>query len=296
MSRVLVSLVGEQPVPNLLPVRHIEPAQVLLVHTGHTERTAQRLAGVIGHASCEFLQTGPYGMTDIRDRLVEWAGHRALGNEVLFNLTGGTKLMAFAALEVARQRAAAVLYYESEGGLSLLHSFRWSEGYLQEGRPEQVTTLVTADEFLRLYVGKYETKEYKDDLEQVGDALGSLGPEYDLLTNVHLVGVAGNVEVDFVLTRRNQLAVGQVKRTASKTKGIDQLLAATDQRTLGTYTRRILVTTQELDTNSVDLAEAHRIRVVVLSSARAGALSDEDRDRLLAAVREEMEPAREAWG
>lgn len=296
----MVLLVGEQPVPNLLPVRHIKPNSVLLVHTSDTKKAAQRLADFIGHAFCELWETDPYELTAIRDRLSDWAGQQALSNEVFFNLTGGTKLMAFAALEAARQHGAAVVYYESGGGRSLLRSFRWREGYLLESGSEKVTARVTADEFLRLYVGEYQKKEDEKDkngLErQVRDAFTSLDPEYDLLTNVHLVGVAGNVEVDFVVAHGNQLAVGEVKKTASKTRGIDQLLAATDRQALGTYTKRILVTTQKLSPNDGDLAQAHRIRVVVLSSARAGALSDEDRDRLLTAVREEMEPAREAWG
>jgi hypothetical protein len=294
----MVALVGEQPIPNLLPLRHLRQDRVHLVYTDRTKKMAGRLAGVIGHSFCESWETDPYDVGRIRVGLEQCVKQQEGEDEILFNLTGGTKAMAFAALEVARKLGAPVLYFQSERGRSRLYFYRWSAGCLELDRDEEVAGAVTADEFLRLYVGEYTRKpDYANDLErQVGGALARLGQDYDLLTNVYLVGIGSNVEVDFVLARRNQFAVGEVKRKASKAEGIDQLLAVTDQRTLGTYTRRILVTTHDLDTNSANLAGTHRIRVVVLGSAREGVLSAEDQDRLLAAIREEMEPAREAWG
>ncbi len=45
----LITLVGEQPIPSLLPIRHLQPERVFLVHTtgnSGTEAVAQRVADV----------------------------------------------------------------------------------------------------------------------------------------------------------------------------------------------------------------------------------------------------------
>jgi len=39
----LILLVGEQPLPNLLPTRRINPELVVLVHTDRTKEIAERL-------------------------------------------------------------------------------------------------------------------------------------------------------------------------------------------------------------------------------------------------------------
>ena len=78
----------------------------------------------------------------------------------------------------------------------------------------------------------------------------------------------------------HQVAVLEAKRKAGK-EGIDQLNGVTDQRTLGTYTRKLLVSATPLDDNNLALAAAHRIDVVVLESGRESALSAADRAKLI---------------
>ena len=56
-AELLVSLVGEQPIPNLLVMRQLQPQKHLLVYTQKTEAVARRLRQIIGGSEVE----GPDG-------------------------------------------------------------------------------------------------------------------------------------------------------------------------------------------------------------------------------------------
>lgn len=47
MQSIMVALVGGQPMPNLLPVRHLAPDGVLLIYTTGTQTVYQRLAALL---------------------------------------------------------------------------------------------------------------------------------------------------------------------------------------------------------------------------------------------------------
>lgn len=50
---VMISLVGEQPVPNLLAVLHVRPEHVVLVCTERTKGVSERLRSVLKKRSQE---------------------------------------------------------------------------------------------------------------------------------------------------------------------------------------------------------------------------------------------------
>ena len=47
MSKTMLCLVGERPVPNILPIRHCRPREVALVHTHTTKRVSDNLAPLL---------------------------------------------------------------------------------------------------------------------------------------------------------------------------------------------------------------------------------------------------------
>jgi hypothetical protein len=200
--------------------------------------------------------------------------------------------MSLAAYETARQLSAQAFYYQSEQNQSLVHPYYFdSNGTLVCEVPFKLDATMNIDEFLRMYVDHYKPGEFRDPFERnVAAVLQPLSPEYEFLPNVELTGVSGNVEIDFILRYRNTLAVGEVKLKAKKTDGIDQLSAVTDQRTLGTYTKKFLVSANDLHPNDKDLAIAYRICTVILPSGREKNLSQADCESLIRAIRKEMEP------
>ncbi len=292
MATILVSLVGEQPAPNVLPILHYCPSRVILVHTSRTAQVAARIADVLGGDLVirPFCSTDPYRVSEIKAALERYLANPQLaGAEYIFNLTGGTKIMGYAALETARQLRAPAFYYQTEDNQNLIHPYRFDPaGLLVCDPPIPVLATLTIDQFLRLYVGKYSTGSFRNDFERsVAEALGSLGSEYESLTNVIL---GPNVEVDWILRYLNLIAVGEVKAHATKSAGIDQLNSATEQRMLGTYTKKFLLSSRDLHQNDADLVKASRITPLILTSGAQGSLSDADAEKLIRAIRSAMEP------
>ena len=288
--KTMILLVGEQPAPNLLPMRHFNPSQVLLVYSGRTEKTAKRLQRVIG-SQCQTFDcpTDAYRVEVIRqDIQTQIAEHKWQDSDLRFNLTGGTKTMVIAAYEVARMLDARAFYYQTEDNQSLLHLYRFEHGELICESPELIQVALTLDDHLRLYVGDYHTGRLKEGLElMIEQVLRQRLPEYEILTSVKLIEVAGNLEVDLMVGYHNQVAVLESKRQGKK--GIDQLNSVANQRTLGTYTKKILVSQAPLDGNNQDLAQAYNIRVATLPSAESGTLSQPDQDTLIQTIRDAME-------
>ena len=88
----ILSLIGEQPIPNLLPIRYLNPRAAILVHSDFTEKSAKQLTNVI-HAQLEvsFLPVDAYQIDQIQAALKAEISRRNLdASQVVFNLTGGT--------------------------------------------------------------------------------------------------------------------------------------------------------------------------------------------------------------
>lgn len=293
MGRILVSLVGEQPAPNILPLGHFAPDHVILIHTKRTEALAGRIAALIGSKVIEpFCKTDAYRLDQIRSSLETYLEkHAPSDSELIFNLTGGTKTMGYAAMDLARQRAARAFYYQTEDNQSLIHPYRFEAGNMLCEAIIPIQAALTLDQHLRLYINSYTLGKFKNDFERnVFAVVQSLGDDYEAYSNVELTGISGNVEVDWAIRYQNTIAVGEVKLHAKKTDGIDQLNGVTDQRTLGTYTRKFLVSADAMHINDLDLAEAYRITTVILPSGRQPELTSEDIQKLSRTIRLAMEP------
>ncbi len=292
---ILISLVGEQPAPNVLPVRHFAPKQVALVCTKlHRTRTlAENIAAVIGESAVRpFCETEAYRVDSIKASLRQYIEQHGWNPDALiFNLTGGTKTMAIAALELARQLGASAFYYQTEENQSLLHLYRFDGTQLTCQEPIRIEATLTIDEFLQLYIGRYAKGEFKNDFERsVANVLEQLGADYEYCPNLKLTGVGPNVEIDGVVRFRNTIGVIEVCVHATKKDGIDQLASVTDQKTLGTYTKKFLISADELHANDQELAKAYRINSIVLPSGRQNVLSEEDKRKLIETIKAQMEP------
>jgi len=288
--KTMIALVGEQPLPNVIPVKYYSPSRLVLAHTKNERSTliAKRIKEFFGdQPKVDLLELeNGYNIDQIYSRLYQFICQNELG-ELLFNLTGGTKPMSFAALELAQELKCQAFYYQSENNLSQLHLYDLSAGSLKYQEPISIDVNLEVEDVLKLFVGKCCKKNFENAFEeQVFNILKNLGKEYSVLHNVY---VGPNVEVDWILCYKNKLAVGDVKSQVKKS-GIDQVNGVTDQRTLGTYTKKFIISAREPDDNNRLLAEAYRIKVIVVPSANNnGTLSDEDRQKIVEEIQKEME-------
>ncbi|MEM4168267.1 MAG: DUF1887 family CARF protein, partial [Candidatus Caldarchaeum sp.] len=138
---MLLSLIGEQPIPVLLVDRALKPAQHILAHSERTRRVAENLETLLPHAQTLPLQD-PYDLEGIRT-----AFERVYQPGMIFNLTGGTKPMAWAGYDVARSRGAQVVYLESEKKQSKLYRFDFSNLEARQVN-EILPSLLTVSDYL----------------------------------------------------------------------------------------------------------------------------------------------------
>ncbi len=280
--KVMIALVGEQPIPNLLPVRHDRPDQVILVYTERTRRVGKRLTLLLGDAVAT-LEVTPYDIMAIQRALSQLIAEREwAAADVTFNLTGGTKPMAFAAYRLAEQLGSPFLYLQSEGGESLAYHYQFLDQGAALVKRETIPPVLNLDDYLRAHLGSYEEGPPKWEFEIM--VYAALQARVDEIKTS--VKHGGALEIDLVLRCGNQVAIAEVKsgRKALGKEGIDQLNTAAEQRYLGTYTRKLLVVDRPFGSNNRALAEAHRITIVELPSATAGKLSDEDKEKLSSVV------------
>jgi hypothetical protein len=248
----LLSLIGEQPIPVLLVHRALRPARHILAHTERTLRVAENLHQLLPGAELLLLENA-YDLAGIRK-----AFEAVFQPGMTFNLTSGTKPMAWAGYEVAQKNRCQVVYLESEGKQSRLHRIVFSGSVLQQ-HSELLPELLNIEDYIRAHGLRIESELTFSNEQEVAlyHALRQLVDE--CRPNLKFPAF----EVDFLVRRGNQVAAIEAKdKKKSSRFGIDQLTTITGREYLGTYTGRIWVVRNTPGDNLRELAQAYRIEVV----------------------------------
>jgi hypothetical protein len=290
---LIVSLVGEQPIPVLLPLLAGRYGMALMAHTEQTRRQAERLRRILANKlQVELLQVHAYRIEDTQQALDRWVRQAGLPAErVWFNLTGGTKPMMLAAFALAARRGIGFLYLESEGGQSVLYHYRVDEGgRVQELDQQTLPPLLDIRTYLDAHVDDAQIvgmgKTQGAQLEAaVAKALE--GHVDEVACGVRMGG--GNIDIDLAVRYGNQVGIIEVKGGKVNKQAIDQLNTAGGREYLGTYTRKFWVrarsagsTARTLD----ELATARSIIVIELPSyLETGQISPEDSQKLVTKIR-----------
>ena len=292
---VMVLFLGEQPIPNLLPVRAYRPQNVFLVSTARTERVRRHLEPLLGVPSVTCL-VEPYDVLAVERTVVRSLAERGWErSRLLFNLTGGTKLMVLAGYRLAERYASPFLYLEMEGvGNGTVYRHRFGSGGLLLEGCDVLPSLITIDEYLKAHVDTYHVTGASRDgggkfEETVAEALEGVVDE-------RLLGVklGGALDIDLVVRCGNRVGIAEVKSggKALSKEGISQLGTAGGREFLGIYTSRFLIIDTVWDhtrSNLRELAKLRGIELVELPSYRIdGRLSREDRQRLAEVVGQKL--------
>lgn len=279
VEQVMICLVGEQPVPNLLPIRHCKPNQVVLVCSQTTKRVSDNLERLLkGQFTVSSHEVPPYDIVDAQRNLEVYLSQQGWqGADLLFNLTGGTKPMSLAAFLLAQKLKSAVIYMESEGGQSLLYRYEWLDQLLKLRGPEIIQEKFSIDDYLKAHVGTYSYRKKKDDFSQLLHT--KLQPHVDEI----LVGVSidPNIEIDLIIRCGNNIGVAEVTTGRADKEKIDQLHSLTERGFLGTYIKRLLISAQQLELNNSELARAYGITVIDQLQVESGRLLRESKKRLI---------------
>ena len=289
---ILLSLLGEQPIPNLLPLWHAPQYTVTqFAATPTTLPLARALAEFIRHdpqlgrlTVLEPLELAAYDVQLARARLAEaLAAHQLSSQQVCLNLTGGTKLMSLAALQAAFGSGVPLMYVATEQN-SVIY-FR-SDG--SEERREPIKVAITAAQYLAAHglevstapnFGSGPVKPRQaggDALEKRVEALARKSGHFDdvqrnlFIRKVTKNGPVAN-ELDVVVTRNGRLAVcsckmidtGNARGRDIMREAIYEVASLSRREVAGIYCGKVLVNSQPVMAPAIsDRAEASGVKLV----------------------------------
>lgn len=146
---VLIQLIGEQTIPNILPVNRLKPQKVYNLCTDKTEHEGLRINRWIAN---KFQGSIRPQLRKLRGEDLYIATRRACeelltqhaGKRIIMNLTGGTKLMSLAMYQAAETVADAMVIYIQSGQEPFYHvkSADWEDGFDREALPTEKLSII----------------------------------------------------------------------------------------------------------------------------------------------------------
>ncbi len=283
---ILISLVGEQPIPNLLPLwqfPQIDRAQFAATETTmpHAETTARAVQNDPALNRVKILPALKVDAYDIHKTRLALA--QAIGRyleeekEVWLNLTAGTKIMSLAALQAAYGTGITLIYTSSETGEFI---FLRSDG--SESRREKIDVKIGVRQYLQAYGFEVSNNQafrpegyYTPEPPKEGDALEiqveqrarESGLFDDVMRHIYIRRKTsrGDVmnELDVAVTRNGKLAVCSCKATQELDKEVLYELSSVSRREYaGIYCGKVIATTAEVSDALLDRARAWGIWLV----------------------------------
>lgn len=273
---ILINLVGEQPLPNLMPIALEEPSEVVLVYSDLTRRVAKNLCQLID-VPVILHEVDAYSIAETEAYLRGLIDEKQwLAGALLFNLTGGTKPMSLGAFRVALDTGSRALYLRTERPPTIYY-FDFAQG----SEPITATPLGSLSPILCLatFLRAFRGSQYqvRGDYAKTEPGRSFEKAAHKALTECVdevMVGLKLDdvVDIDLVLRTGNEVALVECKIGQNGRKGaIDQLNTAGGRDYLGTYTRKIIVSNVpwKTETNLSALAQARRIDVIELVDYQA---------------------------
>jgi len=271
----LLSLIGEQPIPNLLVARALRLEQGMLCCTETTEKVAANLSALLPEA--EICVIDPYNLTQAQEQIDTFCAP-----DTVINLTSGTKPMALAAYEVARARGLVCVYLVSEGDKTLLYRYEFRNSSPGLVNRQILGELIDINDYIGVHGLIPKAEKGPQNAQEAGLRRWLEKQVDECRSNL----VFDAFEVDFILRRGNRVTLLEAKMSDhQRRKGIDQLNTAGGRAYLGIYTGKIYAVHKPLGPQLTRLAEARNIQVVIVTGKldhRTGrmVLSEESQGKL----------------
>ena len=291
---LLVALIGQQRVPNLIPIKYLQPHRVLMFHSDYTERVSIVLKEVLAHG--DFNQqievitqcVDPYNIIKAMEMMLSQLNrHGWEPSTTVFNITGGTKPMAIAACNIARVSGAKIAYLNNESPDIELYSYVFGQrGDIRLEESHAVSNLISIIDYLDIHVGprRYKVEGFSKAAGGAYDKAVYEAVEGSVDETLAGVNVENGVEIDLVVRCGNRVGIAEVKTGSGATKKhpIEQLVIATERDVLGRYTSRFLIIDRRMIAEELrDLAAARGIELIELPSfEETGCISEDDKSLL----------------
>ena len=299
MKPALFSLVGHQPLPTLMVIRHLKPSVVVLLGTNARELKLRRKnlkaiidadakAGGDGHVEViEPPDVDAWNMESIIQRVGDVCTKYDLEHDnVVFDVTGGTKAMSISLAQVAKDRGSELVYLDSDDFHVRLWRYRFEDSpppagksklELVGGEPTRLGELLEIKDLIRAYLGDVGYPARAVDTRQEGywfardvhRGFQSLQGQPRIDESRERVYISAKEEVDIILRSQNRFALVECKWVQDpakdpKMEGVYQLNNAASERYLGTYTAKIWAVRTRCNRDTREVADAHLVNILEL--------------------------------
>jgi hypothetical protein len=289
-NMILLSLVGEQPIPNLLPLwQNPEFDQFQLAFTETTQPCATALQNAVANDPAlrhvkmlKPLLLKAYDVQQARLMLNKAiTTHLENGLAVCLNFTGGTKIMSMAALQAAYGTGISLMYVSTEERQVIYYA---SDG--SEVRREPIQVAISVEQYLQAHglevsdnlAFKKNWRQYAepppkagDDLEKKVEALALRSGLFDdvrrnVFIRKHNRSAMVKNELDVVAIRNARLVVCSCKAGREITKDdLYELASLSRRESAGIYCGKVLASATEAPHAQVERARSMGIQLVSAS-------------------------------
>lgn len=285
MNKIIILLLGDQPIPNIIPVRFLKPQEIVFVHSDRTKKVYDRLKKLYPETLPHLeVEVPAYDVIAAKEKI---AGKiRSLGfagEDLLFNLTGGTKIMSIAAFELAQEIGSPFIYLQSEGSQSRMYTFQFSGGQAHLVKDEIIPGVLTINDYVQAYFDDFSWTDFPDNEGGRFERAVHEAIKREVHECLHGLKYSGALDVDLILRYENQVAIAEIKSggQARRKDGIGQINNIAAQVFFGTYLKKLLIVDTVWDetlANLRELAQAHDITVIEIPSyGQTGEISDLDK-------------------
>ncbi len=156
--KILISLIGKEVIGNFRVFKYIKPDKVVHLYSDDTKVYNQNLSAIIeARYDCkvESFEVGGFDYDDCLQKLQLLTSNE--GDEIISNISGGTKIMSLALYAFAHEinQASSVCYFDTN------QNIHW----LSKKTKDSITTEILLEEYIELQGQKITSKiEYKDTL------------------------------------------------------------------------------------------------------------------------------------
>jgi len=275
MTRKLIELVNHQPILNLIPIRAVKPDEVIFVGTREEHATIEHLK----HTLKRNIQVHTL---DVHDPFDPITIHKDIDSYIkrlgwdpsktIFDLSGGSKMMAIGAYQLAMEKSGILADVERVRHQYRLRLYHFKDGHAVLQQDTVLPALITVEDYLNAHLPGFDVEGFSTDergrIDEGGEfektLFEALKPDVDeVFAGVRPAGVANQIEIDLVVRRKNGVGIIEAK-TGVKKAGIDQLDTAGNPYYMGMYATKFLITGRRLPRAHKTLAAAQQIHVIEL--------------------------------
>ncbi|HAY32504.1 MAG TPA: DUF1887 family CARF protein [Ignavibacteria bacterium] len=111
--KILINLIGGQPAPVYIGIRSLNPDLVIQIYSIESKFQLDRIKNTLANFNYEEVQVHPYDYDSCR-KIIKSILSEYDNDEVIVNLTSGTKIMSLAAFNAAEGSGKDVIYIDSQ--------------------------------------------------------------------------------------------------------------------------------------------------------------------------------------